>query len=99
MFAEFLTAHDPDLVSLRDLRRDHIEAFLLHNATRTWRGRKARDRVVSASVRQAAVLSVRNMLEDITLWGWSQAPGRALVFATDIPKLDQPLPRALALIQ
>jgi len=96
VFAEFLTAHDPDLVSLRDLRRDHIEAFLLHNATRTWRGRKARDRVVSASVRQAAVLSVRNMLEDITLWGWSQAPGRALVFATDIPKLDQPLPRALA---
>lgn len=95
VFAEFLTGHAPALVSLRDLRRDHIEAFLIHNATRTWRGRKARDRVVSASVRQATVLSVRNMLEDISLWGWPHAPSRALIFATDIPKLDQPLPRAL----
>jgi len=41
------------------------------------------------------VLSLRNLLDDITAWGWQQAPPRRLVFAADVPKLDQPLPRAL----
>jgi integrase len=41
-------------------------------------------------------LSLRNVLDDITAWGWAQAPPRRLVFAADVPKLDQPLPRALA---
>ena len=41
------------------------------------------------------MLTVRNMLEDITAWGWAEAPPRRLVFAADIPKLDRPLPRAL----
>jgi integrase len=42
------------------------------------------------------VLSLRNLLEDITAWGWEQAPSQQLVFTADVPKLDQPLPRALA---
>jgi hypothetical protein len=41
------------------------------------------------------VLSLRNMLDDIASWGWAEAPGRRLVFAADVPRLDQPLPRAL----
>jgi len=42
------------------------------------------------------VLSLRNLLEDITAWGWERAPPQQLVFTADVPKLDQPLPRALA---
>ncbi|MFV8320315.1 tyrosine-type recombinase/integrase [Mycobacterium sp. 23] len=42
------------------------------------------------------MLSLRNLLDDITAWDWEQAPPRRLVFAADVPKLDQPLPRALA---
>ncbi|OOK70568.1 phage integrase family protein [Mycobacterium kansasii] len=42
------------------------------------------------------MLSLRNLLDDITAWGWEEAPPRRLVFAADVPKLDQPLPRALA---
>jgi len=45
---------------------------------------------------QSAVLSLRNLLEDITAWGWERAPPQQLVFTADVPKLDQPLPRALA---
>ena len=41
------------------------------------------------------MLSLRNMLDDIAAWGWADAPSRRLVFAADVPKLDQPLPRAL----
>jgi integrase len=94
-FAEFLTAHHPEVTSLRDLRRDHVEEFLIWNRTRPWRGRKARPQPVSAAVAQSAVLTLRNLLEDITAWGWAEAPNQRLVFAADIPKLDRALPRAL----
>ncbi|QSE87805.1 tyrosine-type recombinase/integrase (plasmid) [Rhodococcus pseudokoreensis] len=53
-------------------------------------------RTISTAVIQSTVLSLRNLLDDITAWGWEQAPARRLVFAADVPKLDQPLPRALA---
>ena len=41
-FAEFLHAHHPQVTSLRQLGRDHIEGFLAFNRHRPWRGRKAR---------------------------------------------------------
>lgn len=94
-FAEFLTQAHPDLTSLRDLRREHIEGFLIWNRTRLWRGRRARQQPIGKAVAQSTVLTVRNLLEDIAAWGWHEAPGRRLVFAADIPKLDRPLPRAL----
>ncbi|WP_230487553.1 hypothetical protein [Mycobacterium intracellulare] len=98
-FAEYLTAHHPDVISLRELDRSCIEGYLKWNRTRGWRGQRAAagaGRTVSAAVAQSAVLSLRNLLDDITAWGWAQAPPRRLVFAADVPKLDQPLPRALA---
>ena len=58
------------------------------------RSRRA-GRAISAAVAQSAVLSLRNMLDDIAAWGWAEAPSRRLVFAADVPKLDRPLPRAL----
>lgn len=93
---EFLGARFPDVSSLRQLDRRHIEAFLVWNRTRTWRGRLARQRQVSASVVHSTVLTVRNFLDDIALWGWADRPRRRLVFANDVPRLPRPLPRALA---
>ncbi len=95
-FAEFLTAQHPDVTSLRDLQRSHVEEFLIWNRSRPWRGRKARPQPVSAAVAQSAVLSLRNLLEDIAAWGWAEAPTGRLVFPADVPKLDRALPRALA---
>lgn len=94
-FGEFLAEHFPDVASLRQLQRQHIEAFLVWNRARTWRGRVARDRRVSATVAHSAVLTLRNFFDDITLWGWAERPRRRLVFATDVPRLPRPLPRAL----
>jgi len=97
-FADYLTAHHRTVTSLRDLDRGHIEGYLVWNRTRGWRGQRAHagaGRSVSAAVAHSAVLSLRNLLDDITAWGWDQAPARRLVFAADVPKLDQPLPRAL----
>jgi integrase len=97
-FADYLANHQPAVTSLRQLKREHVEGYLAWHRTRPWRGRRARagaGRPVSAAVAQAAVLSLRNMLDDIAAWGWAEAPARRLVFAADVPKLDQPLPRAL----
>ena len=94
-FGTFLAEHHPDVTWLRQLDRSHIEAFLAYNRTRTWRGRKARNQQVSTTVVHAAVLSLRNFLDDVTLWGWADRPARQLVFAADVPRLPRPLPRAL----
>lgn len=97
-FAEYLTAHHPDITSLHQCERSHIEGYLTWNRTRPWRGRRAaagKGRTISVAAAQSAVLSLRNMLDDIAAWGWADAPSHRLVFAADVPKLDQPLPRAL----
>jgi integrase len=97
-FADYLAIHHPAVTSLRQLDRAHIEGYLAWHRTRPWRGRRAAagtGRPISAAVAQAAVLSLRNMLDDIAAWGWAEAPARRLVFAADVPRLDQPLPRAL----
>ncbi|MHB1520920.1 MAG: tyrosine-type recombinase/integrase [Ferrimicrobium sp.] len=94
-FGEFIGREFAEVTSLRQLRRHHIEAFLTFNRTRTWRGRVTRDQRVSASVVHAAVLTLRNFFDDITLWGWAERPRSRLVFATDIPRMPRPLPRAL----
>jgi site-specific recombinase XerD len=96
VFGEYLSQHHPNVTSLRQLGRDHIEGFLVANATRRWRGRLARDQQVSPTVVHAAVLAVRNFLDDITAWGWAERPHRQLIFAADVPRLPRPLPRALA---
>jgi hypothetical protein len=97
-FAEYLSASQPGITSLRQLRRDHVESYLTWNRSRPWRGQRAtagNGRVISAAVAQSTVLTLRNMLDDIAAWGWAEAPHRRLVFAADVPKLGQPLPRAL----
>jgi site-specific recombinase XerD len=96
VFGEYLAEHHRDVTSLRQLDRGHIEGFLAANATRRWRGRLARDQQVSPTVVHAAVLAVRNFLDDITAWGWAERPDRQLIFAADVPRLPRPLPRALA---
>ena len=95
VFGEHLAQQHPEVRSLRQLDRSHIEEFLAANAVRRWRGRVARDQQVSPSVVHATVLDVRNFLDDITAWGWAERPARQLVFAADIPRLPRPLPRAL----
>ncbi|MGV9867535.1 hypothetical protein [Rhodococcus koreensis] len=35
---------------------------------------------------QSTVLSLRNLLDDLTQCGWEQAPPRRLVFAADVPR-------------
>jgi integrase len=96
IFGEFLCAHDTDLRSIAGLERRHVEAFLAWTATRPSRGSHDRSRTVGPYVHAHAAIAVRGFLEDITAWGWADAPRQPLLFATDIPRQPDTLPRALA---
>jgi integrase len=95
IFGEFLTDHYPELTSLTRLERSQVEAFFSWSATRTWRGRFT-DRPVGPWPVTEAVVTLRSFFEDIAASGWTEAPPRPLVFATDVPKPPHHLPRALA---
>src|SRR5437879_2230752 len=95
-FGEFLAAHHPEIASLADLERAHVESFCAWVPTRPWRGSKACDRQIHASAAAHAVISLRSFLDDISAWGWAEAPRRTLLFACDIPHPPEALPRALA---
>src|ERR1700689_4582635 len=95
VFSEYLSAAHPDVRSLTQLTREHIEGFLAHNHKRPWRGRVARDQPVSAVVSKRTVIDLRCFFDDLALWGYAERPPARLLFPADIPRLDRPLPRAL----
>jgi integrase len=95
IFGEYLAAHHRDLRRLEQLERAHIEGFLVWNHRRPWRGWLARDKPVAASVSKRTVVDLRAFFEDLAVWGWADRPTRQLVFASDIPRLDRPMPKAL----
>ncbi len=95
-FAEYLAARHPEVRSLTQLTRAHMEGFLAYNHGRPWRGRVARDQPVSQALSKRTVIDLRCFPGDITLWGWADRPPARMLFPADIPRLDRPLPRALA---
>ena len=95
VFSEYLAAAHPEVRSLTQLNREHIEGFLAYNHKRPWRGRVARDQPVSAVVSKRTVIDLRCFLDDLALWGYAERPPRRLLFPSDVPWLDRPLPRAL----
>ncbi len=96
VFSEYLAAAHPHVSTLTQLTREHIEDFLAYNHKRPWRGRVARDQPVSPVVSKRTVIDLRCFFDELALWGWAERPPQRLLFPTDVPRLDKPLPRALA---
>ena len=96
VFGEYLAEQHPQVVRLPQLTRAHLEGFLTYNHRRPWRGRVARDQPVAASVSKRAVVDLRAFFDDLAVWGWAERPTTRLLHPGDIPRLDRPLPRALA---
>lgn len=92
-FGRFLAEIDPLLTSLTALDRErHIEPYL--NATASAINQKNGAPITRAD-QARRILAVSGFLNDITEWGWQEAPGRRLIFRSDIPRLPAPLPRYL----
>ena len=92
-FAAHLTEIDPELPGLDSLdRQRHIETYLTATAAAV---NSRTGTPLSTTERRGRVLALHCMLNDICEWGWSQAPTRRLVFASDLPKMPRVLPRYL----
>jgi site-specific recombinase XerD len=89
-FAVWLTTHAPEVTAVRDLRRAHIESYKRHLAQRpSVRGTGRLSNIGLAE--QLGTLRV--CLDRLSEWDGEDAPSRVLMFAGDIPRRDQPLPR------
>ena len=95
-FGEFLTQAYPTVTALPQLQRTHIEAYCVFAQTRRWRGQRACDKQIGSYSIIAGLVAVRGFLDDITAWGWTDAPSRRLMFTSDVPRPPRHLPRALA---
>jgi len=89
-FNGFLADENPDVTGAADLGRAHIEAYKSWLAGRP--GRKGRP---TPNTLRSNLGTVRMFLERIIEWGWEDAPARVPIFAGDLPRKDEPLPKFL----
>jgi len=96
VFFDYLAGHHPRVRRLNQLDRvAHVEPFLAWARHRPWRGANRGHRTISLTQFHHDLVDLRCFLEDIACWGWASAPGRRLLFVTDLPRLPEPMPRAL----
>jgi integrase len=88
-FAGWLTAEVPEVGAVADLRRAHIERYKRHLAERP----SARGGRLSKTALAEHLGALRACLERLSEWDGDDAPTRVLMFAGDIPRRDEPLPR------
>jgi site-specific recombinase XerD len=90
-FFSWLTQTHPDVQHLRQITRTHIEAFKLWLQDTPCASGKPYHRHTAKDILSA----VRCFFQAIQEWDWAEAPERLLVFASDLPIPDEPLPRFL----
>ena len=85
-----VTATDANCVSVAEIDRVHIEDYKLALAERRgWKG------TLSTTTIRHNLGMVRTFFERIIDWDWTDAPRRVPIFAGDVPKADEPLPKFL----
>jgi len=90
-FAGWLTREAPQVSCVADLRRAHIEDYKLHLASRP----SARGGRLSKTALAEHIGALRTCFERLTEWDGEDSPTGVLVFAGDLPRRDEPLPRFL----
>ena len=90
-FADWLTRQAPEVTCVADLRRAHIENYKLHLATRP----SARGGRLSKTALAEHIGVLRTCFDRLTEWAGDDVPTGVLVFAGDLPRRDEPLPRFL----
>ena len=84
-FIRYLEAHHHEIRRFSSLSRSHIEGWLGHLSKRG----------LKPDSRRNLIIAVRRFLEDITAWGWKNAPQCNLFSSGDAPPEEKRLPRAL----
>ncbi len=94
-FACFLSRHAPQVGSVADIRRSHIEAYKAHLSNRATVGSSRHGGRLSKVSIAGHVSALRTCFERLGEWGGDDVPSMMLIFSGDSPILDQPLPRFL----
>ncbi|MGI8537082.1 MAG: hypothetical protein ACR2K2_11410, partial [Mycobacteriales bacterium] len=74
IFAGWLADAHPEVSTLRQLTRAHLEAFLVFDAGRASRGRAHRGHTISTRHHARAVHDLRLFFDDLAAWGWAERP-------------------------
>jgi integrase len=91
LFASWLVDHDPDVHAFRQVQRRHIEGYKRWLATREGRtGQPLKKTTISLRLGMLRVI-----IERLIEWDHPDAPARNPIFGTDLPRLDEPLPKFL----
>jgi site-specific recombinase XerD len=91
IFSEWLIDHDPTVIAFRQINRRHIEAFKLWLATRE----NQRGEPLKKSTIHLRLSMLRVVFERLIEWDHPDSPTRNPILWTDLPKLDEPLPKFL----
>jgi integrase len=96
VFTDYLAEHHPKLRRLDQLTRvEHMEPFIAWDRDRKRRGANGGGRTISLRQFHHDLIDLRAFFEDIAAWDWPNQPARRLLFYSDLPRLPDPLPRAL----
>ena len=91
MFASWIIDHDPTVVSLRQVNRRHIEHYKLWLATRE----NQHGQPLKRSTINLRLSTLRVVIERLIEWDHPDTPTRNPIMWTDLPKMDEPLPKFL----
>jgi len=80
----------PDVSSVSELTRQHIEGWKLYESNRLHAGHP----LCKGTIRTRLSL-LSSFFNYITAWGWQEAPDRLLIFRHDFPMRDERYPRFL----
>ena len=90
-FAASLLTADPPVMRVRDVQREHIEAYKQQLAGRPgYRGKPLTKTTLGMRMGHLSTFFTR-----IIEWDYDDAPNRIPVYRTDRPRLDKPLPKFL----
>ncbi len=90
-FAAFLLEVAPDVTSVAQVTRRHVEDYKPWLAKRPGQNKA---RVTTATLAHR-LGTLRMFFVRIDEWGWEEAPPRVPMFPGDLPRQDHPLPKAL----
>jgi len=90
-FAGFLVEAVPDVRSVADVTRRHVEDYKPWLAARPGQNKPL---VTNATIAHR-LGTLRMFFVRIDEWGWDEAPARVPMFLGDLPRQDHPLPKAL----
>jgi integrase len=88
--AAYLISADPPCVAVGEVERSHIQSYKL-----VLKARPGRKGTISNQTVRHNLSHLRSFFERIVEWDWDDAPRRVPIFAGDVPKADDPLPRFL----